>query len=75
MGERICKTCRFAEWQRDPNGGVRRKIAGRCRYDFGEPPVLPVSVPGFRRRWPPLTNGVWPDNDKECPTHEPIEGT
>ena len=32
MKPHICKTCRFAEWQRGETGRVLTGSAGRCRF-------------------------------------------
>lgn len=71
--EKICRTCRWAEWEKTPTGRVKRSEAGHCVVEIPgmSLPVCctpeeceKVSAGRFHK------TGIWWDYEKECPFWE-----
>lgn len=63
----ICKTCRYAAWQRTSAGNIRYRQAGDCTY-VAPRPVLPICVDTERLDTALSKSKIWWDEDRPCPT-------
>lgn len=65
-----CRTCKWADWQKNAIGNLLRKKHGACTY----PLVLP-KLPGCLKTpdyvFEATRYGIWPDDYPDCPCYEP----
>ena len=61
-----CRYCKYAKWQLNPRGGIKRQTAGLCEY----PVTLPM-LPYAMRNINLDRTYIWPDMYQNCPCFKP----
>jgi len=70
MSGKICKTCKWAQWQPMKNGRPNPRLSGRCTWPAPEMPLIPICVePNIQQRIK-IRNAIWRDSKQECGTWE-----
>ena len=73
MSEKIrqcCRDCKFALFEQNKRGAIKRGEAGKCSYPDPPLPPLPICITRshfFRPDYP--RSAIWPD-DGDCPVWE-----